>query len=1694
MSEKPDTLDAPTAEIEQKKHLSLESLSDEQLSALAESWQAVQDKETPMADLRSSLTDSGLFDFESKYNTDNIELRTMATAAQGALEHRQTGGRRAELEHILAAASKTDNFEAKRALLADLLGPDVKNMNNGQVDGFLKSAQAELDALNGARIDSEADAARDKLASTSDDAKPLREARHINKDLATEVSDLIDGQLAVDEADRVRYGAGATASGKMAAGQYVSNSQLRDIAAHADEIRQGLDGRDVPGWKDGVPLNGDDIDQEAMMRRYEAHNHPDEAPAEGREMEDEAPTVPTETETLSGDEIDQEAMARRYEAHTHPDEAPAEGREMDDDTEATESEPEAHDADGSDEEGESHPEDAPADNPEGDDVDPEAQPPATPDLNIYSIDETEDAKALARDAARAKWREKLQSGGRFKRFVKNLWMGENGVAGPYVYRKYYLEMLEQIQNEGDVLAHESNDREARRGAQISTIERFESGYLHDDAGERVSELEEDSAYGIAVKDLIRRYAQGEFQDEAAFMEERSRILNALGQAGHEDLIGEGGVRIDNMFLVAEQVKAMVDHGDSVDRIIEGMKVFSGEARSHVRTEAHLNTIDRIIDKLDNNPAGGLVSPVTLGAAGAIAFGVVGAGKGSLAAAAGMTVPGVLGGVFAGLREHKRLQDDRMLHAREMATGKEFDASSRRRVDIETTRYETVSARDLAQQLDAAFEFEEAMTPEQVQAAYEALALVEARVKLSDQRNIDLVSYSEATQVEAERQALDIARAQAKVKLAARLANLPPDFRANLEITDTDTVDDALNRYTDVIASIESDLSAKDKTYNRIRTRRVATAAAIGAATSLFIGLGSQELIAFANPNYEGLAEHLLNPASANGATKQTVLEGMFNGQEAVSGTPDTYQAFPLGTHTGALELPAGYTAVQATNGTFSIEGANGAHIVDNLTLNKNGSLTPESIDALRAHDVSVSDTGRLVTEYGTTTKKISVKAYNHEHARDITRISRDYWNDNNTPAPDFDHNELGLSYGGENATGVGPNGSIRMSVAGMTEDGSWHGSRHVSWEDAAEHDKLKLAISGSRGTQSDVYMVDIKPDGSINIPADSPAAKFFSEEDGKMKFHGGFLEAVETRGTSHGVTHVTPLATVSGDHTAHRITEQVQTVSERYVPHLKLTPPAENIETVGIGGPEIVVRRPLERLARRESYNYYGYGYEGDGDMSEEEVIKETNERSPRLKSNPDAELQPLEELSWYKDELLKRRGVEGLSSLEQKIDASNELSNMSGEVETIVTIPVAAVQEADTIYGALSLYGRQGNDSLRKSLVLLNLNWLDTATADPTKKAAIEKARQEIDRARKDFPDLKIAVIESEYNSKRVIETGGVIGYVAADLADSAMLAIQKRMQVGVMSSDHEVVLIRNDADPEGMSLRYLEQYQKAINDPKIKDMDVFKGVTRFGTKWAEKYPGFAVASNFAAALSVALSSRGLPATGGANFAIKASTLAAVGGLGDMARTGAGSDDGALGRRIRHARNGIGVTRKEDNTQSSVLPNGVKVNYRTVAAHVHGATVDTNPSRLVPYYVQGSSYANAWGSDFSSGDGGYRERTAGMTVTPDGKSEIANDWDTQFKGIEATITSEMRWNGTQDINRVLSIFFGQVPGSYVITGAGVNNGEESYYHNAEFKLTEAGKKFLKKRFKRDSYGKNLESNLYRGNPLKNRSPTLIRP
>ena len=828
-------------------------------------------------------------------------------------------------------------------------------------------------------------------------------------------------------------------------------------------------------------------------------------------------------------------------------------------------------------------------------------------LTIAVVDQSRDINAAARDYVETRIREEnyefAENHGKIRKLLHNIWRGENGIATPYLRNKYY-EEGKRIAKENGITSLYTDDKSLWEAATGATIDRFASEYdesIHNEAGESREELADDSPFGKSVKKLIENFAKGDSRlgDKKSFDEAKNRILRQLNQYGNGDgLIGEGDLKIDNIWEIAQAVKERIDHGESVDAVIQGMKIYSGESRSGVRTEAYQSKVDKVVEKVQSK-AGPLVSPEAIGSIAAVATGVLRVGKGSLAKALGVTVlPGGLTGVLSGVRECRRLGKERSVHSREMAQGGSFDNESRRE-EMDKYRYNTVSAEHLTNSLREFIDRDDP-SPEELQKGYESLVEAASRTAMSDRERADFISYSSAEKVEIERFDLDVAIAEAKVKLKGKLGELPEKFRRDLGIDKNDTINDAINKSTELMQSLSEDKDKKDQLFKRLRLKNIAKSAAIGFASGLLAGVVVQEAAALFSSEYDGLLERAISGDTKG--DRQTVLDAIFH-REGSSGntilSSDTYSSHSIGNGDGNVKLPDNYKFTYNDDGTANIIGPDNKLFAHNISFEANGSLSQSSQEYLQGKGVVIENLSSTVDGKELMSRDLSVNEYLDHYQSKTTNITRDFWYDNNTPGVS-DGNELNLHWEER-----GTDGSIRLSIADMTNDGSYYGYDSASWSDGVQNGSLKFAVSASIDNQDRVFMVDIAPDGSINIPPDSPAASLFSvDEHGHMEFNGAYGEVVSVQDVdSDGITHVAPMATMEGNNSITTIPTPVEVPTSHISYETKMTfPPMEVskpnvVEGFGLPLPWIVTRKPLERLNKKEdpfTYNYYGYGENRD--------------------------------------------------------------------------------------------------------------------------------------------------------------------------------------------------------------------------------------------------------------------------------------------------------------------------------------------------------------------------------------------------------------------------------------------------------------------------------------------------------------------
>lgn len=1277
----------------------------------------------------------------------------------------------------------------------------------------------------------------------------------------------------------------------------------------------------------------------------------------------------------------------------------------------------------------------------------------------------------------------------FTRFMKKVWHGN--LARDYYALREQQRGVQQIVETGNVHAlHDGTDEDhARTSATI--IERVGNGYLHqDEVRQSVAEIDNGESLEGDLKRLVQSFASGNLSSEA-LVEEKTRLLQTFGQGKRKEDRNKGLLLADNIVEVAQNAKAALDHGLGWDRIEAALSAHHTEARMGARTQVRLNAAEKMADKLYQTKVGSLVNETTLAALASVPLiaGKLVTRKAATAAAATVTL-GAGAAVVAGVRESYHIKEDRQAHMRDMATGggHTLAHAGKRREQLEETRYETFRSQDVLADL------QEARTiagngQDGLNDALDMLTFARTLVSQSDEKSVDLIQYSGRTEVETERLQIDVSIAEARAAVQAALHEASDDVRNQLGITSTDVGEVLDQRAAAVLQEINADMSVRDQAFRKLQRKQVVKAAAIGFVTSETIGLAMQEAKAAFSDSLQGVFE------GGDGQDRRTLLAGIFHGDGTAS--PNA----PTGAHNlvevrghGKVNLPEGYHLNRVEEGRWELVGADNKVIYDQVHFNKNGDFGPKTLEALRGHGFSFTEEARNVTDPDTvrhTEVTRSAAEYINHNKSEFTHVQRQLWYDNDT-AGVYDRNELGLWWGGNEGVGVDEHGNYVFAVSSMSPDGSFHGDLSADYRQLIHEGKMSIALSMTDGTQDKVIMVPINEHGQAIIEKNSFAARsLFATQDGHAQFVGKYAEAVQIGDKQNGVQSMRMLATVVGE-------DRVGTVVDRdthIVHHMHneitttLIPPvAEAPATIEVPGAiPLAARKGLEYADEpAEDYGYYANNY------SPESLRRYDRYRSPRLEADPNARLNMGEEIDWYRQQIAQEPGgPDYLQAIDRIVQENPALSTFDPRTKALVCIPVGATSEADNIYNTLSQYAQQPEDAKGQTKILLHVNWFDDAQNDPAKAANIAKTLAEIEKAKQDFPDLDIADFQTEWK-RAEHQNGGIIYDVVNRLYDTALASIDNAVKTGQVASDHDVLLIRNDADAQGRDRNYLaRELAAAENNP---DTDAFVSATRQGTESHKQYPGFGVVANMREVLDGVKSLLHKPtSTIGTNTAVRASSFAAIGGIRrDDGYHGAGSDDLEIGNRLYAARlssyvqqvataqDDYGTTNYGASARRASLlrrrrvaayaagytPQGTPqtpATERRPIRYVVGANIDASPDRLLNTYRTLRPVTESWGS-FDQGGHVDRTQVGNGSIKLNGENPRSiNDI---ARRVEENYSAMFRvWaNNDPDVIRMaLSLAHGQGDDIYKVTWDGDGN--------AHFAFTDEGRKWLQNRLRRDSRG-----------------------
>ncbi len=1116
---------------------------------------------------------------------------------------------------------------------------------------------------------------------------------------------------------------------------------------------------------------------------------------------------------------------------------------------------------------------------------------------IVLADVSQAADVAARDAADAKLTNEkhvtgsLLSGERWKQIGRNIW--KHNLAREYYRQKEIGTAKSAITESGNIYVEEGLDKTKHDAALQAVVQQFSSeavdDVIHTEVGEKRTKA--DGLLKDEIFSHIYDFAKNAPSPEGASadlykMHEanfRQAVLTAARERGGDSL-DQGTMFADNLLEMAKDVRANIAHYSGAADLDKGYEVIVGRARMGARTEANYNRTDRMLELMQSNRfTAALASPLVVGALAAAA---TIAGKAALSrTAAWLTfgVAGVAAGAFAYKQESKRFKEERRQHSREKAVGKEFTKETdSRRAEMDTYSYETQSANELTQTLQDAIEGND---PNEMRGV---LAQIDARIRLSDRQNIDLISYSDVSQVAQERLALDIARAEAKVAL-----------RDSHGIT-ADVIANDANLTMSDLTKQDGDIQSKDALFNSMRQKRAWKMAAIGTVVGVGAGLVAEEAYAAMSTNRAGLLE----AAWGGGGDKMTFAKSLamyLSGDlpapsatpltpaaaSALAGAPAVPAALPMHNVSiggGIVTMPQSYQLSPTSDGLFELKDPSGKTIASGLNFNPNGALDAASKMTLTGVGVQADSTVHTYnTMRSATVLPLNYTAWNPN----MVDVQRKFgWQDWGTRHPDFD--ELGLNGGGKEGakivTDTDGNKYYEFSMRGMKREGLARLRNGANFN---------LLLTVSDDTQSRAFKFGFDPvSGKALVPADSEAGRLLFKEEmvrgsktHQAVFQGRFAEVAEYKTLKNGTTGQRIWATDTGKSAISSVTTDVPASSTEATNTLTVLPPAASDVPAVIVPPAptetiespwlipVMSRRPLERAERKKLSDstmayYYSYGGEGFGLLDRG---KYADRMSPTLLRDKNLDLSG-DDTKIVSEYLGKQDGV----YKEQLENMIREAPAMQNGTEVVIAVP--AYQEAGNMDKTLRHYAEL-KDRSRFEIVLFE-NHPVGVERDGTAEI--------VGRIKREFPDLRITHLYHKFDQKVPI------GMVRKFLNDAILLRKQK---AGIKNS---VAMVSNDADLEGINPRYssiIGDFFKA--NPKA---DAMGGRWDYTPEAYRKYPLLHASQRLWHYLDTTFRYNYLnsPELIGRNSAIRSGTYAAIGGYNPDAQLAEDLEIGWLIKNVR--------------------------------------------------------------------------------------------------------------------------------------------------------------------------------------------------
>ena len=499
-------------------------------------------------------------------------------------------------------------------------------------------------------------------------------------------------------------------------------------------------------------------------------------------------------------------------------------------------------------------------------------------------------------------------------------------------------------------------------------------------------------------------------------------------------------------------------------------------------------------------------------------------------------------------------------------------------------------------------------------ALQLQAEIRARIEVSDRTGARLINFADISPEEMEGRRFDLDLAMAKLEVDMKRLMADPTAQATMGLSSEDTFDRlSADQKSIATGMLEGEMKAKDRLFAKLVAKRAfkrALAATMMGATIGGVFYTAKEIaenIQADDIELAGYEEDGDVPSGSIGTTASVPVDHIGTGVDAPTeyvgwkpsiptdhvgseggspaptdhvGTGNHVPSDHIGTHTGvpsdhvgtgtsipgeSIGVPEGvdaghgetYSLSETSKVTFpegfkaEVDGKTitvttpSGEKITGITLEKDGSLSSESKELLKSHGFNIFDHQEVIQgkpNISTSTVTPSEFVQNHQDQMKKIRITK--WFDNNTSR--YDLNELGLD------NHLRSDGSILVSIKGMTSGGSFHGASGVNWHEAAKDGHMKIYLSASQGTQAQAFEVQIKPDGTAIIDNNSPARALF---DNNGKFIGGYEQAALNGGQgADGRENIAVLATEVGKH-APKLTETITTPTYQPTHHYILGVP-----------------------------------------------------------------------------------------------------------------------------------------------------------------------------------------------------------------------------------------------------------------------------------------------------------------------------------------------------------------------------------------------------------------------------------------------------------------------------------------------------------------------------------------------------------